>query len=79
MYDPDIHSVRSGNMFTLTLATPAPEKEGGGSMDYHDLINKPTLNGVPIDGDLTTEDLGILNKPFSADDIDAIIDAVDRE
>ena len=76
MYNPDIHSVRSGNMFTLTLTTPAPEKEGSGSMDYDDIINKPTINGVELSGDLTLEDLGLGDVPTSTltpEELDNII------
>lgn len=32
---------------------------GGGTSDYNDLQNKPTLNGVTIEGDKTSEDYGI--------------------
>jgi len=66
MYDPNIHSVRSGNMFTLTLTTPVPEKEGKEPGDYDGLINKPSINGVELSGDLTLEDLGLGNVPLSA-------------
>ena len=59
MYNPDTHSVRSGNMFTLTLTTPAPEKEGKEPGNYEGLINKPRINGVELIGDMTWEDLGI--------------------
>ena len=58
MYIPDVHSVRNGNVFTLTLATPVPEVIQG-SMDYEEMINKPSINGVVLSGDLTLEDLGI--------------------
>ena len=57
MYDPDIHSVRSGNYHTLTITTPvAMGKEPG---DYENLTNKPRINGVELSGDLTLEDIGI--------------------
>ena len=32
---------------------------GGGTSNYNDLINKPTINGNELIGDLTTEQLGI--------------------
>lgn len=32
---------------------------GGGTSDYEDLDNKPSINGVELIGDQTTEDLGI--------------------
>ena len=59
MYDPDMHSVRSGNMFTLTLTTPAPEKDGKEPGDYDNLQNKPKINGVELVGDISLEDIGI--------------------
>lgn len=76
MYNPDIHSVRSGNMFTLTLTTPAPEKEGSGSMDYNNLTNKPAINDIELSGNLTLEDLGLGGVPTSAllpEELDSII------
>ena len=33
--------------------------ERGGTSDYNELTNKPTLNGVEISGDKTSEDYGI--------------------
>ena len=35
------------------------ENTGGGTSDYNDLSNKPTINGTELKGNLTTEDLGI--------------------
>lgn len=35
------------------------EGGGGGTSDYDDLTNKPTVNNVTLEGDLTTSDLGI--------------------
>lgn len=32
---------------------------GGGATDYNLLLNKPSINGVPLQGNLTTEELGI--------------------
>lgn len=31
----------------------------GGTSDYDELVNLPTINGVVLKGDLTSEDLGI--------------------
>ena len=67
-----------GNTFTLTLATPIV-KEPGSSMDYNDLYNKPTINGVELEGVVTLDDLGIQpagdypDEPLTAADIDEII------
>lgn len=78
MYDPDIYSVRSGNLFTLTLTTPVPEggKEPG---DYEGLINKPKINHVELSGDLSLQDIGIPDlsnvptQPLSNEELDEII------
>lgn len=32
---------------------------GGGTTDYNLLLNKPSINGIPLHGNLTTEELGI--------------------
>lgn len=37
----------------------AIEQGGGGTTDYNDLTNKPTINGVSLSGNKTTSDLGI--------------------
>ena len=50
---------------TLTTAQQAQARENIGagtsdfSGDYSDLENKPKVNGVPLDGDMTTSDLGL--------------------
>jgi hypothetical protein len=36
---------------------------GQGTMDYSDLENKPTINNVELDGELTSQDLGVYSKP----------------
>lgn len=65
----------------ITLETPDPVIEDAGS--YEDLENKPSINGVVLSGDISLEELGIQpagdypSKNLTADDIDAIIDAVD--
>lgn len=35
---------------------------GGGTSDYNELNNKPSINGVILEGDKTTEELGIVSK-----------------
>ena len=77
MYNPDIHSVRSGNYHTLTLTTPIVHdgKEPG---DYNGLENKPKINGVELVGDLSFQDLGLPDmskvptEPISNEEIDEI-------
>ena len=81
-YDPDIHSVRSGNYHTLTLTTPIvrDSKEPG---DYNGLENKPRINNVELVGNLSLQDLGlpenienVPTEPLSNVDIDNIIDTL---
>lgn len=38
---------------------------GGGTSDYPDLTNKPSINGVTLSGNKTTSDLGILGETSS--------------
>lgn len=45
----------------------------GGTNDYNDLINKPTIGGKEIEGDMDLDDIG--DVPISDEDI---IDAVSR-
>lgn len=75
MYDPDIHSVRSGNYHTLTLVTPVAQG-GGGTTDYNKLTNKPSINGHTLIGDSSLEDIGLGDLPtesLSIEDLEAII------
>lgn len=39
---------------------------GGGTFDYDELDNKPTINGVELVGNKTTEDLGITTRWIEA-------------
>ena len=41
---------------------------GAGTNDYNDLVNKPSINGVELVGDKTTEELDIL--PLTNAEID---------
>ena len=80
MYDVNTHSVRSGNTFTLTLATPVAQcgKEPG---DYEGLINKPRINGIELIGNMTWEDFGLPNledvpyAPLSEQDLEEIVNS----
>ena len=77
MYNPDNHCVRSGNQFTLTLTTPIVHdgKEPG---DYNKLSNKPRINNVELEGNLSFSDLGLPDlssvptQPLSQDELDEI-------
>ena len=44
------------------------ELETNGTNDYNDLVNKPSINGVELVGDKTTEELDIL--PLTNAEID---------
>ncbi len=47
----------------------------GGKIDYNEnVINKPTLNGVEISGDMLEEDPNV--KPISLEDISNMIDSI---
>ena len=45
----------------------------GGTNDYNDLINKPSIEGVELIGDKTLEELGV--EPLTPQEIDAIINS----
>lgn len=47
-------------MIAALLTKAKPGGGGGGTSNYNDLTNKPTLNGVTIEGDKTSEDYGIV-------------------
>lgn len=49
------------NPFWGSSPTPTP-----GTHDYDNLINKPSINGVTLEGDLSLEDLGISQVDISA-------------
>ena len=72
MYDPDNHSVRAGNMFTLTLTTPAPEHDGKEPGDYNGLLNKPKINNVELMGNMRWQDFGIPDLSQLPDDLSKI-------
>ena len=46
---------------------------GGGTNDYEQLINKPTINGHELSGDMTSSDIGVQSK------IDNQYDSSDEE
>lgn len=43
---------------------------GGGTDDYNDLNNKPMINGITLQGNISSEDLGIKNGTDGKDGID---------
>ena len=74
----DIHT---GNMLD-------PVQMGGiiieGKDDYNELENKPSINGVPLEGDLSSEDLHIEGGPggksyaFAEGDVDGAIQVTEQ-
>ena len=42
---------------------------GGGTTDYNDLNNKPKINGVELEGDMTSEDISV-GVTYSVDPVD---------
>ena len=46
-----------------TIARGMAASAQGGSSDYSDLTNKPSINGVTLSGNKTSGDLGILTSP----------------
>ena len=49
------------------------ELSAGGTNDYNDLINKPSIEGVELVGDKTLEELGV--EALTNAEIDAIINS----
>lgn len=54
----------------LVKATMHPAYAKSGTADYRSIINKPSINGVTLEGDLSFSDLGILEAQDS--DIEAL-------
>lgn len=55
--------INTGKKFLFNEAASAWVEQpasGGGTSDYTDLTNKPSINGVTLSGNKTTDDLGIL-------------------
>ena len=49
------------------------ELSAGGTNDYNDLVNKPSIEGVELVGDKTLEELGV--EALTPQEIDAIINS----
>ena len=49
------------------------ELSTNGTNDYNDLVNKPSINGVELVGDKTTEELDIL--PLTNEEIDEFMNS----
>ena len=80
--DYDSRSVRSGNYHTLTLTTPLVYDSKEPS-DYNSLLNKPRINGVELEGDISPEDIGLqpagdyASTPLTPEDVDQLIDSLE--
>ena len=76
-YDYHTSSVVNGNAHVLQLATPIVRD--GGTADYNQLQNKPSINGVQLTGQLSLERLGIQpagnypNSPLTESDLEELI------
>ena len=62
----------SGGVVTATLNPAYVAGADNLSANYDDMINKPTINGVELTGDLSLEDLGIVEVKMA--DIDALFE-----
>jgi hypothetical protein len=61
--------MNAGTQLTLTSASPSP-----GTRNYNNLYNKPSINGVELVGDLTSEDLDLsADAKFPTDGFDGDI------
>ena len=74
--DVDHRSVMSGNYHTLTIQTPVADPKE--PTDYNNLINKPSINGVELVGDVQIDAIikdydKIPKAPLTNDDIDDIV------
>lgn len=57
---PQFTSILNENYWKKIAST-----EEGGTVDYDNLRNKPSINGVELDGNKTSQDLGVYSKPSS--------------
>ena len=78
--EPALRLVLRGKAHTLTLSTPVAM--GSIVRDYNPLINKPAINHVTLQGDLTWTDLGlpayeeisgVPTEPLTKEDLDIIL------
>ena len=60
----------SGGVVSATLNPAYVTGADSVSANYEDMANKPSINGVELTGDLSLEDLGLIEA--SASDIDAL-------
>ena len=51
----------------LDIAMAESGGGGGGTSDYHQLSNKPRINGVELDYNITSEDLGIVVPQYTSE------------
>jgi hypothetical protein len=56
---PTKNSTKSKEAMASMTGSLSLQVTGGGTSDYSELENLPTINGHTVKGDLTTEDLGI--------------------
>ena len=69
--------INTGKKFLFNEAAGAWVEQpagGGGTSDYADLDNKPSINGVTLTGDKTSEDLLILPTPYRVGSVLTVVE-----
>ena len=72
-YAPTSENAQSGNAVAEAVA-----KSGGGTTDYELLDNKPQINGIELNGNLTAEELSLVDKATFDNNIGNIETALDN-
>ena len=62
-------------VYNSAAATWTNKKGSDVVVNYSNATSKPTINGITLDGDLTSEDLGI-DEPLTIDQINALLDLI---
>ena len=72
-YSPTSKNAQSGKAVAEAVA-----KSGGGTTDYELLDNKPQINGIELNGNLTAEELSLVDKATFDNNIGNIETALDN-
>ena len=72
-YSPISENAQSGKAVAEAVA-----KSGGGTTDYELLDNKPQINGIELNGNLTAEELSLVDKATFDNNIGNIETALDN-
>ena len=65
-------SISSPCSMDLKFKTEIKPVIGGGTSDYNSLLNKPSINGITLEGNKTTEDL-MLVLSITNEEIDELL------